>query len=78
MLSYFSMSRTDEGYVPIFSHTKLFLVDLRPNNKVVFSPNAQETWVSVLHQNEAIGWKWIIGKVYCTKDIELVSFKECL
>ena len=43
MLTYFSMSSTDEGYIPIFSCTKLFLVDLRPNNKVVFSRTAQET-----------------------------------
>ena len=55
MLTYFSMSSTDEGYIPIFSYTKLFLADLRPNNKVVFSRTAQETWVSVLHENEAIG-----------------------
>ena len=38
MLTYFSMSTTDERYIPIFSDTKLFLVDLKPNNKVVFSP----------------------------------------
>ena len=43
MLMYFTMSSTDEGYIPIFSCTKLFLVDLRPNNKVVFSHTAQET-----------------------------------
>ena len=43
MLTYFSMSSTNEGYIPIFSHTKLFLVDLRPNNKVVFSLTVQET-----------------------------------
>ena len=43
MLMYFSMSSTDEGYIPIFPYTKLFLVDLRPNNKVVFSRTAQET-----------------------------------
>ena len=55
MLTYFSMSSTDEGYIPIFSYTKLFLFDIRPNNKVVFSPTAQETSVSVLHENEAIG-----------------------
>ena len=28
MLTYFSMSSTDEGYIPIFSYTKLFLVYL--------------------------------------------------
>ena len=39
-LTYFSQSSTDEGYIPIFSYTKLFLVDLRPNNKVVFSRTA--------------------------------------
>ena len=27
ILMYFSMSSTDEGYIPIFSYTKLFLVD---------------------------------------------------
>ena len=43
MLMYFSMSSTDEGYIPIFSYTKLFLVDLRLNNIVVFSRTAQET-----------------------------------
>ena len=43
MLTYFNMSSTYEGYIPIFSYTKLFLVDLRPNNKVVFSRIAQET-----------------------------------
>ena len=43
MLTYFSMSSTDEGYIPIFSYTKLFLVDFRPNNKVVFSRTGQET-----------------------------------
>ena len=43
MLTYFSMSSTDEGYIPIFSNTKLFLVDLRSNNKVVISRRAQET-----------------------------------
>ena len=43
MLMYFIMFSTDEGYIPIFSYTKLFLVDLRPNNKVVFSCTAQET-----------------------------------
>ena len=32
MLKYFSMSSTD-GYIPIFSYTKLFLVDLRHNEK---------------------------------------------
>ena len=42
MLTYFSMSSTDEGYIPIFSYTRLFLVDLRPSNKVVFSRTAQE------------------------------------
>ena len=55
MLTYFSMSSIDKGYIPIFSNTKLFLVDLRPNNKVVFSRSAQETWVRVLYENEAIG-----------------------
>ena len=43
MLTYFSFSSTDEGYIPIFSYTKLFLVDLRQNIKVVFSRTAQET-----------------------------------
>ena len=43
MLTYFSMSSIDKGYIPIFSNTKLFLVDLRPNNKVVFSRSAHET-----------------------------------
>ena len=43
MLMYFSMSSTDEGCIPIFSYTKLFLVDLRRNNKVIFSRTAQET-----------------------------------
>ena len=43
MLTYFSMSSTDEGYIPIFSYTKLFFVDLRPNNKVTFSHTVQET-----------------------------------
>ena len=43
MLMYFSMFSTNEGYIPIFSYTKLFLVDLRSNNKVVFSRTAQET-----------------------------------
>ena len=43
MLTYFSLSSTDEGYIPIFFYTKLFLVDLRPNNKVVFSRTTQET-----------------------------------
>ena len=38
MLTFFSMSSTDEGYILIFSYTKLFLVDLKLNNKVVFSP----------------------------------------
>ena len=42
-LTYFSMFSTDESYIPIFSYTKLFLVDLRPNNKVVFSCSTQET-----------------------------------
>ena len=42
-LMYFSMSSTDEGYIPIFSYTKLFLVGLRPNNKVLFSCTALET-----------------------------------
>ena len=37
------MSSTDEGYVLILSYTKLFFVDLRPNNKVVFSRIAQDT-----------------------------------
>ena len=55
MLTHFSMSSADERYIPIFSDTKLFLVDLRPNNIVVFSRTTQETWVSVLHENEAIG-----------------------
>ena len=44
MLTYFSMSSTDEGYIPKFFYTKLFLVDPKPNNKVVFSRIAQETW----------------------------------
>ena len=43
MLTYFSMSSIDKGYIPIFSNTKLFLVDLRSNNKVVFSRSAQKT-----------------------------------
>ena len=43
MIIYFGMFSTDEGYIPIFSYTKLFLADLRPNNKVVFSRTAQET-----------------------------------
>ena len=43
MLTYFSMSSADEGYIPIFSYTKLFQVHLTPNNKVVFSRTAQET-----------------------------------
>ena len=43
MLTYFNMFSTDEGYIPIFFFTKLFLVDLRPNNKVVFCRTAQET-----------------------------------
>ena len=55
MLTYFSLSSTVKGYIPISSYTKLFLVYLRPNNQVVFSHNAQETWVSVLRENEAIG-----------------------
>ena len=41
MLTYFSMSSIDKGYIP--SNTKLFLVDLRLNNKVIFSRSAQET-----------------------------------
>ena len=56
MLTYFSMSSLDEGYIPIFSYTKLFLVDRRPNNKVVFSRTAQETGASVLHE---IDGHWI-------------------
>ena len=55
MLTYFGMSCTDEGYIKIFSYTKLFVVVLRPNNKVVFSRTARETIVSVFHENEAIG-----------------------
>ena len=43
MLTYFSMSSTDTGYIPTFAYTKLFLVDLKPNNKVVFSCTAQKT-----------------------------------
>ena len=43
MLIYFCMFSTDEGYIPIFSYTKLFLAHLKPNNKVVFSRTAQET-----------------------------------
>ena len=42
MLTYFSMSSTDEGYIPIFFYTKLFVVDLRPNNKVVCSCTARK------------------------------------
>ena len=57
MLTFFSMSSANEGYIPIFLNTKLFLVDLRPNNKAVFSRTAQETCVSVFHENEAIGQK---------------------
>ena len=37
------MSSTEEDYVLIFSYTKLFLLDLRPNNKVVFSRIVQDT-----------------------------------
>ena len=55
MLTYSSMSSTNEGYISIFSCTKLFLVDLRPNNKVIFSRTAQKTRVSALYENEAIG-----------------------
>ena len=44
ILTYFSMSSTDEGFYPIFSYTKLFLVDLIPNS-------AQ----SVSYENKAIG-----------------------
>ena len=43
MLIYFCMLNTDEGYIPIFSYTKLFLADPRHNNKVLFSRAAQET-----------------------------------
>ena len=43
MLTYFSTSSTDEGYIPIFAYTKLFVVDIRPNNKVVFGCSTQET-----------------------------------
>ena len=35
ILTNFSMSCSDKGYLPIFSYTKLFLVDLRPDNKFV-------------------------------------------
>ena len=43
MLMYFSVFSTNEGYIPIFSFMELFLVDLRPNNKAIFSRAAQET-----------------------------------
>ena len=43
MLTYFSMFSTDEGCIPIFSDTKLYLVDPRPNNKVILSRTKQET-----------------------------------
>ena len=35
MLTYFSMFSTDKGCIAIFSDTKLYLVDPRPNNKVI-------------------------------------------
>ena len=38
-----SISSKGKGYIPVFSYTKLFLVDLRPNNKVIFNRTAQET-----------------------------------
>ena len=50
MLTYLSMSSTDDGYVPIFSYTKLFLVDLTPNSKVVFNHSTQ-----AIYSTQAIG-----------------------
>ena len=43
MLTYFSMSIIDRSYIPIFSNTKLFLIDLQANDKLLFSRSAQET-----------------------------------
>jgi hypothetical protein len=47
------------------SWTDLFLAVLRLNNKVIFNPTKHKTWVSIWHENEAIGWKRMIGKVCC-------------
>ena len=38
MLTYFSMSGADKGYIAMFSRTNLFLAILRLNNKVIFNP----------------------------------------
>ena len=37
MLTYFNMFSTDKGCIPIFSCTKLYFVDPRPNNKVILN-----------------------------------------
>jgi hypothetical protein len=56
MLTYFSMSGADKDYIPMFSWTNLFLAVLKLNNKVIFLTK-HKTWVSIWHENEAIGWK---------------------
>ena len=43
MLTLLSISITDGNCILLFSKTKLFFVDLRLNNKVVFRPTALET-----------------------------------
>jgi hypothetical protein len=57
MLTYFSLSGADKDYIPMVSWTNLFLVVLRLNNKVIFNRTKHKTWVSIWHENEAIGWK---------------------
>ena len=43
MLTHFSVTSTDGNYIPMFFWTKLFLVDVRPSNKVVISSTAYIT-----------------------------------
>ena len=47
MVAHFSITGTDENYIPMFSKTNLFLVDLRLDNKVAFQLYVVETPVCV-------------------------------
>jgi len=55
MLTHFSITGTDRYYIPMFSQAKLFLVDLRLDNKVVIQLYCGATPVYVWRENEAIG-----------------------
>ena len=65
MLPHFGITGTDGNYIPMFSWTKFFSVDLRLNNEVVIQLHCVKLEKVSDTKTRSLGKKGIIGKDYC-------------